>query len=54
MPITRLEVAGYRSVRKRSLGPGSENVIVGLNGRGGTHLDRARHLRGAEAGAGGA
>ncbi|WP_171818234.1 AAA family ATPase [Pyxidicoccus fallax] len=43
-PITRLEVAGYRSVRKLSLELGPVNVIVGPNGSGKTNLYRALYL----------
>jgi predicted ATPase len=44
MPITRLEVAGYRSVRKLSLELGPVNVVVGPNGSGKTNLYRALYL----------
>ncbi|MBZ4419235.1 AAA family ATPase [Myxococcus sp. RHSTA-1-4] len=44
MPITRLEIAGYRSVRRLSLELGPVNVIVGPNGSGKTNLYRALYL----------
>ena len=44
MPITRLDIAGYRSVRRLSLELGPVNVIVGPNGSGKTNLYRALYL----------
>ncbi|ATB36918.1 DNA recombination protein RecF [Cystobacter fuscus] len=44
MPITQLEVAGYRSVRRLVLPVGPLTVIVGPNGSGKTNLYRALHL----------
>ncbi|RKG98331.1 DUF2813 domain-containing protein [Corallococcus sp. CA053C] len=44
MPITRLEIAGYRSVRQLHLELGPVNVVVGPNGSGKTNLYRALYL----------
>ncbi|MCP3063575.1 AAA family ATPase [Myxococcus sp. K38C18041901] len=44
MPITRLQIAGYRSVRRLSMELGPMNVIVGANGSGKTNLYRALYL----------
>ncbi|NTX57728.1 AAA family ATPase [Myxococcus sp. CA039A] len=44
MPIQRLRISGYRSVRQLSLELGPVNVIVGANGSGKTNLYRALYL----------
>ncbi|MCP3104111.1 AAA family ATPase [Myxococcus sp. K15C18031901] len=44
MPLTRLHVSGYRSVRELSLELGPVNVIVGANGSGKSNLYRALSL----------
>ncbi|MFY1830733.1 AAA family ATPase [Myxococcus fulvus] len=44
MPITRLQISGYRSVRRLSMELGPMNVIVGANGSGKTNLYRALYL----------
>ncbi|RKH62170.1 AAA family ATPase [Corallococcus llansteffanensis] len=49
MPITRLEIAGYRSVRQLHLELGPVNVVVGPNGSGKTNLYRALYLLAASA-----
>jgi predicted ATPase len=49
MPITQLEVAGYRSVRGLKLPVGPLTVIVGPNGSGKTNLYRALYLLSAAA-----
>ncbi|WP_257454501.1 AAA family ATPase [Archangium lipolyticum] len=49
MPITQLEVAGYRSVRKLVLPVGPLTVIVGPNGSGKTNLYRSLYLLSAAA-----
>jgi predicted ATPase len=49
MPITQLEVAGYRSVRKLVLPVEPLTVIVGPNGSGKTNLYRSLYLLSAAA-----
>ncbi|MCY1040968.1 AAA family ATPase [Corallococcus sp. bb12-1] len=49
MPITRLEISGYRSVRQLHLELGPVNVVVGPNGSGKTNLYRALYLLAASA-----
>ncbi|MET0402500.1 MAG: AAA family ATPase [Cystobacter sp.] len=49
MLLTRLEVSGYRSVRRLSLDVGPLTVLVGPNGSGKTNLYRALHLLSAAA-----
>jgi len=44
MPLTRLDISGYRSVRGLSLELGPVNVIVGANGSGKSNLYRALSL----------
>ena len=44
MPITQLEVSGYRSVRQLVLPVGPLTIIVGPNGSGKTNLYRALYL----------
>src|SRR5262245_59425281 len=50
MPITRLKVHGYRSIRRVELKLGPVNVIVGPNGVGKTNLYRSMFLLAAAAG----
>lgn len=49
MPITQLDVAGYRSVQKLSLPLGPLTLIVGPNGSGKTNLYRSLYLLSAAA-----
>jgi predicted ATPase len=49
MPITQLEVSGYRSVRQLVLPVGPLTVIVGPNGSGKTNLYRSLYLLSAAA-----
>ncbi|TSC23220.1 AAA family ATPase [Corallococcus sp. Z5C101001] len=44
MPLTRLDIAGYRSVRQLHLELGPVTVVVGPNGSGKTNLYRALYL----------
>jgi predicted ATPase len=44
MPLTQLEVSGYRSIRRLSLPLQQINVIVGANGSGKSNLYRALFL----------
>ncbi|NOK09828.1 AAA family ATPase [Corallococcus exercitus] len=49
MPLTRLDIAGYRSVRQLHLELGPVTVVVGPNGSGKTNLYRALYLLAAAA-----